>query len=130
MAHELFTEENHQYLICDYLSAGKLLRNRGWPAQAPVELNSFSNISSNIVSVVLRIFLYIVLVNVNTFWAKLNWGMLAGGKFGNGLEQVFSRSVTDVLYIQNTDTFFNLYVTNYYGGKLLHKGRYDRPMEN
>jgi lipoprotein signal peptidase len=113
VAHQHFTDESYQLVISDYLYAGKPMRNYGWIAQEwPVEVNSFSNISSNITRVLFCVFLYCLIFSLDMFWLRLNWGMLAGGAWGNGLETVFFRGGTDFLYIQNTGTFLDMLVAN------------------
>ena len=113
LAHQHLTEESDQVVINDYVYAGLPLRNYGWiGSEYPVEVNSFTNVSSNIASVVIGIFIYCLLYSLETFWAKLNCGMLAGGAWGNGLESVFFRGGTDFLYIHDTGTFLDMFVAN------------------
>jgi lipoprotein signal peptidase len=116
LAHQHLTEESDQVVINDYVYAGLPVRNYGfaWSDQREqaVQLNSFTNISSNIVSVVIGIFIYCLLYSVETFWARLNCGMLSGGAWGNGLESAFFRSGTDFLYIHDTGTFLDMFVAN------------------
>ena len=116
LAHQHLTDESDQLLINDYVYAGLPLRNYGfaWSDQREqiVQLNSFTNISSNIASVLIGIFIYCLLYSLETFWTRLNCGMLAGGAWGNGLESAFFRSGTDFLYIHDTGTFLDMYVAN------------------
>ncbi len=116
LAHQHLTEESDQVVINDYVYAGLPLRNYGfaWSDQREqtVQLNSFTNISSNIASVIIGIFIYCLLYSLETFWARLNCGMLAGGAWGNGLESVFFRGGTDFIYIHDTGTFLDMFVAN------------------
>lgn len=113
LAYQHLTEESDRVVINDYVYAGLPLRNYGWiGSEYPVEVNSFTNISSNIASVVIGIFIYCLLYSLETFLARLNCGMLAGGAWGNGLESVFFRGGTDFLYIHDTGTFLDMFVAN------------------
>lgn len=106
LAHQHFTEDSDKLVISDYVSAGLPLRNYGWiGSEYPVEVNSFTNISANIIRPLLGVLIYCALFGLGTFRERLHYGMFAGGAWGNGLETVFFRGVTDFLYIQNTGTF-------------------------
>ena len=113
LAYQHLTEESDHVVINDYVYAGLPLRNYGWiGSEYPVEVNSFTNISSNIASVVIGFFIYCLLYSLETFWARLNCGMLAGGAWGNGLESAIYRGGTDFLYIHDTGTFLDIFVAN------------------
>ena len=113
LAHQYLTEESDQVVINDYVYAGLPFRNYGWVgSEYPVEVNSFTNISANITRPLFCVFIYCVLFSLGTFWKRLHWGMLAGGAWGNGLETVICRGVSDFLYIQNTGTFLDRFVAN------------------
>ena len=113
LAYQHLNEESDQVVINDYVYAGLPLRNYGWiGSEYPVELNSFTNISSNIASVVICIFIYCLLYSLETFWTRMNCGMLAGGAWGNGLESAILRGGTDFLYIHDTGTFLDIFVAN------------------
>ena len=107
LAYQHLGDESDHVVINDYVYAGLPLRNYGWiGSEYPVEVNSFTNISSNIASVLIGIFIYCLLYSLETFWTRLNCGMLAGGAWGNGLESVIYRGGTDFLYIHDTGTFW------------------------
>ena len=110
LAHNHLTQESDQVVINDYLYAGLPLRNYwfAWSDQREqtVQLNSFTNIAS----VVIGIFIYCLLYSLETFWTRLNCGMLAGGAWGNGLEAAILRGGTDFLYIHDTGTFLDIFV--------------------
>jgi lipoprotein signal peptidase len=113
LAYQHFTEESDQLVINDYVYAGLPLRNYGWiGSEFPVEVNSFTNISGNIIRPLICVFIYCLLFSLDTFWLRLNCGMLAGGAWGNGLESVLFRGGTDFLYIRNTGTFLDMFVAN------------------
>ncbi len=113
LAYQHLTEEIGQFVINDYVYAGLPLRNYGWiGSEFPVEVNSFTNISGNIIRPLVCVFIYWFLFSLDAFWARLNCGMLAGGAWGNGLESVFFRGGTDFLYIRNTGTFLDMFVAN------------------
>ena len=113
LAYQHLTEESDPVVINDYVYAGLPLRNHGWiGSEYPVEVNSFTNVSSNIASVLIGILIYCLLYSLETFWARLNCGMLAGGAWGNGLEAAIFRGGTDFLYIHNTGTFLDMFVAN------------------
>ena len=113
LAHQHLIEESDQVVINDYVYAGLPLRNYGWiGSEYPVEVNSFTNISGNIIRPLICVFIYCLLFSLDTFWLRLNCGMLAGGAWGNGLETVFFRGGTDFLYIHDTGTFLDMFVAN------------------
>ena len=113
LAYQHLGDESDHVVINDYVYAGLPLRNYGWiGSEYPVEVNSFTNISSNIASVLIGIFIYCLLYSLETFWTRLNCGMLAGGAWGNGLESVIYRGGTDFLYIHDTGTFLDIFVAN------------------
>ena len=113
LAYQLFIDESDQFVINDYVYAGLPLRNYGWiGSEFPVEVNSFTNISGNIIRPLIFVFIYCLLYSLETFWARLNCGMLAGGAWGNGLEAAIFRGGTDFLYIHDTGTFLDMFVAN------------------
>ena len=59
LAHQYLTEESDQVVINDYVYAGLPFRNYGWVgSEYPVEVNSFTNISGNIIRPLVCVFIY------------------------------------------------------------------------
>ena len=76
LAHQHLTEKGDQVVINDYVYAGLPLRNYGWiGSEYPVEVNSFTNISGNIIRPLVCVFIYWFLFSLDAFWARLNGGI-------------------------------------------------------
>ena len=95
-----------------YFTLDEVTRNYGWALHGDVELNSFTNISSNICSVLGVPFCFFYLLGSVSILARLQWTLLTAGAVGNGIESVLFRSVTDFIHIHDTGTFLDDKVAN------------------